>query len=149
MSKPETWKCPCGRRSPKDADKCRACGKYRGEDLVADLIAFLQQHGYRIEVTEHSWQPDAPEYHFSGKGVTGWFSHAGYPSERIAGRILADNAKAYNKWAQCPLCVSLPETRRDFQKLHGYLEFLGTKEAQTWSSRFDYLDDRRLPKEVS
>ena len=64
----------------------------------------------------------------------------------LQGRFAADNEKCFNKWSQCPLCVTIPT---DFATLEKHLKFLASEEGFQHSTSFEYLDNRVLPFELS
>lgn len=71
--------------------------------MDAWAVAFAER-GFLVR-----WEcdPAQPIAYVKGKSIRGAFSFPGYPSYHLAGALLADNVRAFNKWGQCPCRVRL------------------------------------------
>lgn len=128
------------------------------------LVRFLRRHGYTVslqlawtyytvndERTKHWFRTSKPRCllaQVSRRNVTGGFCPTnGHSYFYIDGRIAADHADCFNKWADCPLVMTLPRTASERRALLHHLRYLGTPEALEWSEGWDYVEDPRLPRE--
>lgn len=114
-----------------------------------DLLAStLKRAGYDVDVKDEC-PNNQGVYRFgqvSGKGIkAGFCEHNGESYWYIDGRFAADHVDCFNKWSGCPLCVELPTTQEEADKIVEHLKFLGSQEGHDWSASYAYFDDPKLP----
>lgn len=111
-------------------------------DLFDLTTYILKKAGYKVKMGNDKYR----SAFFKGNNIEGGYcEHNGESYATLDGRVAADHTECFNKWSQCPLVVELPTNLEEGKLLIGYLEWLGTPKAKTWSSQFGYLDNPYLP----
>lgn len=111
-------------------------------DQINEFIAFLKAQGFVIKQDDH--YPDV--YYATTEKIRAAFgiSCEVHRDELVFG-FMADNAKAFNKWSQCPMVMPLFEAMENRVALMQHLTYLASEDGYQWSTTFGYLDDKRLP----
>jgi len=104
------------------------------------MKSVLENSGFKLE--QDGYAGDGLGFFFDGFGVTGYI---GEPSGKqwywqLDGKIVADNALAFNKWTQCPLVVWLPDNYKTACDIIEAIKFLGTEEGFKISNEFGSFD---------
>lgn len=109
----------------------------------AELKKWFDNHGYRTKVAEEDTYASVL---VTNDDIHGIFCTPNDESYLILrGRFAADNKQCFNKWSQCPLCVTIPT---DLNALEKHLKFLASEEGFKHSTSFEYFDKRVLPFEL-
>jgi hypothetical protein len=145
----ETWQCSCGKRNRTMQSACQLCKLPRCKEDFDHLVGFLRLHGYDVTPED---EPARVNYHFAsfvGQGIRGGFATYGIGYPYLDGRVAADNRRCFDKWSKCPLVVRIPDDDEGRSELLEYFRFLASKEGYKWSNTFEYLDNHRLPYDVT
>ena len=112
-------------------------------------VRILSACYFDIKITEEATKNQIYRFaRISGKDIKGGFCEPNGESYwYLDGRVAADHSGCFNKWSQCPLVVELPTTEKEARELVKHLNWLGTREAYEWSTKFGYIDEpNRLPR---
>lgn len=119
-----------------------------------DLCNKFRSAGFTVEIELYSGYKNGKIFEYkrymfakiTGHGIIGAFSNA--PADvahyitLADGRFTADNAKVFEKWSRCPLCVELPFK---FELLLQHLKLLASDAGSQISSSYSFVNNNPFP----
>ncbi|MCU7667779.1 hypothetical protein [Bacillus thuringiensis] len=110
-------------------------------DKFNDLVTFLKNNGYSVEVNERQAYKFA---RVTGNNILAGFctkhdkNHTYAAYSYINGKISADHVDCFDRWRKCPMQLDLPSNSKEMDYVLSQLKHWGSDEGLTISEEYDY-----------